>query len=109
MENFIKKSKIFFRIILILIILLLTYIITFNLFRLNSESLITSDFYFLLQTKNVNKLFNKLDESNLLNTVFYNRELKDINKILFDIKMQMSKTKRFIINLVDFPCNFYNG
>ncbi len=106
LTKFKKIIKFFAILILIFLILFAGYYIWFKLTEIKVESFITSDFLLIFQTKNPFILFNKLDESQLLDVIFYNKEMKDIYKILVDVKSQLSESKQNLINLINSPATF---
>ncbi len=104
--KFKKFAKSFFITLLILIILFLGYFIYYQFTKINEESFISSDFLYVFQTKNVFTLFNKLNESQILDSVFNNRDMKGIYKTLVDVKSQLTGTKQKILQFIYFPATF---
>ncbi|MBN1898791.1 MAG: hypothetical protein JW827_08445, partial [Spirochaetes bacterium] len=106
MEN---KKKPFgkFRFILLLVIFLSLlfsiYFVYYKFWEVKEESLISSDFFIIFQTKNIFSLFNQLDESNLFDAIFYTKEMKDVYKTLIDIRFQMPKSRQRLFNIVNSP------
>ena len=95
--------KTIFIIILLLVFLFTAYFVYFKCTEIKEESFISSDFLFVFQTKNLFTLFNKLNESQLLDTVFYDKQTKKFYEILMGIRLQLSKTKQGVINFINFP------
>ncbi len=101
--KFKTSLKPIFIIILLLVFLFTVYFIYFKCTEVKEESFISSDFLFVFQTKNLFTLFNKLNESQLLDTVFYDKHTKEFYEILMGIRSQLSKTKQGVINFINFP------
>ncbi|MBU1077576.1 MAG: DUF3352 domain-containing protein [Spirochaetes bacterium] len=96
-------TRIFLIVFLIAVLGFASYFIYFKLTETEEGSFISSDFMYILQTRNLFKLFDKLNDSQLLDTVFFNKEMKNFYEILFNVRSQVSKTKKSYINFIDFP------
>lgn len=99
-----KKIIKFFVIFFIILVLLFTgYFIWYKTIEIKEDAFISSDFLFVFQTENLFTLFNTLNETRMVNTIFYNKEMKNFYQVLMDIRTQMSQTKKSILNFIDFP------
>jgi len=103
MKKFIKAISI---IIIILIVLFLTYFIYHQVSRLESESFISQDFLYVVQTHNAFMLFETLNESEILDTIFNNRDMKETYKMLVDVKSKLTGSKKKFLQIINIPASF---
>ncbi|MDD5066519.1 MAG: DUF3352 domain-containing protein [bacterium] len=79
------------------------YYTWFKIMEQKPEAFVRSDFLFIFQTRNLFSLFNRLNESRLLDTIFYDREMKEMYRILVDVKLQLSRSSSSLLSLINFP------
>ncbi len=99
-------KKLFIFLIIALLLLTGGYIVRFNFNKINADEFVGEKFFFIVKTDNIFKLFNKLDETGLLNSIFYNKSMKDIYTALIDVKGIMTGKSSAVFNFINSPALF---
>lgn len=90
-------------IVLLIAFIPFSYLLYYRITEKKSEDFISPQFLLIFQTGNLFSLFGRLNESRLLDALFYNREMKEIYKVLVDVKSQLSRTRQKLLSALPLP------